>query len=619
MAQRSERARATPISGGRLPPDPTTVWARDVVEGRVVAGDLLRRACRRHLDDLKHAGKRGLVWRPERAAHALGFFPAILSVTAGAMAGEPFNLPSYTTFVIGSLFGWHRTSGVRRFRVAWLELGKGQIKSPLLAACGLYLIGFCDIPRAEAYAIAKDRFQANVLFMDAVAMCRAPIPGEDETLEQRGERLGAGGVVIRGVGDNAWKIEHPDSGSKFQSLAGDEAVAGPRPVFVAADEIHEWRSDKPIQDWQAALAKMPGSPLMMLATNTPAADQLVGTDLSEHFQRILRGEIEEDASFALIARTDVDDDPMTDESCWPKALPCLGLTFPIENVRDEVVASRHRIAKALATKRLYFGIPVGTSEYWIDLDAWESVQGQVDPPAMIGRPCWLGMDLSLKNDLTALAICWRADDGKLHATVRYWKPRDGDGGLVEAARSDAVPYPEWAAAGHLIPVPGRSIEYEFVAAEVERWVAAHAVALMAFDPAHSGEFRKACDRIGFATWVYDAEKNLSGSGLKMMIHGQGKYGMNSRNILWMPRSLQQLEDLILTGGVVIDQSPVTKWCSGNAAVEPDAAGNRWFKKKRSRGRIDGLVALAMVIGAASATDAAPRYNISDFLKNAVVV
>lgn len=44
-------------------------------------------------------------------------------------------------------------------------------------------------------------------------------------------------------------------------------------------------------------------------------------------------------------------------------------------------------------------------------------------------------------------------------------------------------------------------------------------------------------------------------------------------------------------------SPVTKWCSGNAAVQPDAQNNRFFVKKVQRGRIDGLVVLAMLAGA----------------------
>lgn len=579
--------------------DPATQWAKDVEEGRVVAGRLTRLACERHLRDVREASARGLYWRPELAAHALGFFPAVLSVTAGAKEGEPFNLPSYTAFVAGSLFGWVRESGIWRYRKAWLELGKGQIKSPLMAAIGLYIMGFLEIMRAEVYALAKDRNQANVLFMDAVSMCKAAIPGtrtEDGpglSLEDRGD------VVIRGTGQMAWMIEHPASASKFRSLAGD-VVSGPRPRAVLCDEIHEWKSNGQIENWQAAIAKMPGNALMILGTNTPAADQVVGTEYSEHYQRLLRGEIAEDDAFALIARVDEKDDPLNDESCWPKALPCLGLTYPIENVRGEVNEAKHRIAKALSVKRLYFGIPVGTSEYWIDLDAWTAVQGKVDLGAMAGRRCVMALDLSQKNDLTALGIAWDVD-GVMHATVRYWKPQVG---LDEATRGDAAPYVEWAADPRelLYLVPGRAIEYEFVAASARDFAASFAAECLAFDPAHISEFRKAADRIRFDTWIFIPEEQESGSGLKMVIHGQGRLGMNSKKALWMPRSLQQLEDRILAGKIVIDESPVTTWCAGNAAVEADAQNNRFLIKKRSRGRIDGLVVLAMLAGALEADD-----------------
>ena len=88
------------------------------MSGDVVSGHFMRLACERHLRDLKDGPKRGLHWRPEQAERAQAFFPAVLSVTAGAKVGEPFNLPSYTTFVVGSLFGWMRTDGRRRFRHA---------------------------------------------------------------------------------------------------------------------------------------------------------------------------------------------------------------------------------------------------------------------------------------------------------------------------------------------------------------------------------------------------------------------------------------------------------------------------------------------------------------------
>lgn len=570
-----------------------------MAEGRVVSGDLMRYACDRHLRDIVDGPARGIYWRPELAARPLEFFPSVLTVTAGAHVGQPFNLPSWTTFAVGALFGWVNGSGRRRFRHAWWELSKGQIKSPVAAAIGIYTMGWSAIQRSEVYAIAKDRNQANVLFQDAASMCRSPIPGlNGDTLESLGD------VVIRGTGEMSWMLEHPASGSKFRALAGSEGVNGPRPSLVLADEIHEWKSGQAIEVWQAALAKMPGDALMILSTNTPAADQIVGTEYSDLYQGILRGEIKDDAAFAIIARTDVGDDPMNDESCWLKSMPCLGLTYPIENVRGEVASANGRIAKALSVKRLYFGIPVGASEYWIDLESWEAVQGEVDTEELKDLPCWLALDLSRKNDLTALAQVWKHPDGRLIGKVKYWKPKDGSAGLVEGGRTDRAPYQEWVIGGFLNVVPGHTISYDFVAVEIQRIVNTQSVQSMVYDPAYIKDFTEACVRIGLPVW--DADKEEYGTGLRMVKHAQGRMGMHSKSGLWMPRSLLALEDAIANQEIIIDENPVTNWCSGNAAIEADAQDNRYFVKKRTRGRIDGLVALAMGVGAASA--ASPDMN-----------
>jgi phage terminase large subunit-like protein len=579
---------AMPRTKKGRPTDKGTKWAEKVVSGGVISGELMRLACQRHLDDLETGHKRGLWFDQESAARALEFFPSVLTVTAGAKAGQPFHLPSFAAFVVSSLFGWKRDSGRLRFKECWIEAGKGQVKSPLAAAIGLYKLGWCGIPRSEIYAIAKDRNQANVLFADAVSLCRAPIPDMgNQSLESRGD------VIIRGTGAMSWMIEFPETSSRFRALANDERISGPKPAMVCADEIHEWPSASQIELWRAALVKMPTDALLMLCTNTPAADQIVGTELSAFYQGILRGSFVDDAVFAFIARVDESDDPFVDEKCWPKAMPLLNITFPIENVRIAVNSARHRIASSLAVRRLYFGVPVGASKYWIDLDSWEAVQGDVDAEQEKGNPCYLALDLSQKNDLTALTAVWD-HDGNLRAKVWYWRP---DYNLADASREDLAPYGEWAAAGYLQTTPGRAIEYEFIAVQVQRLCSEHDVVALAFDPAHISEFRKACDRIGFSTWIWKPDEP-PGSGLKMIVHAQGRAGMHSKQSLWMPRSLQQTEDAILKGEITIDKSPITLWCAGNAAVEADAQNNRWLSKKRQRGRIDGMVSLCMGVGLA---------------------
>jgi phage terminase large subunit-like protein len=421
---RDNLARRTPTSNGakarRKPKqepglDPVTQYAADVVDGVIVAGELAIAACRRHLKDIKNGAKRGLVWDPDKAAHAIDFFPAMLTITAGAHEGRPFHLLPWHVFVVGSLFGWRTTTGRLRFRQAWLETGKGQAKSPLMAAIGLYMMGFYGTRRSQIYAIGQDRNTANVLFQDAVAMCRVTIPGHE-----------------------SWKIEHPETGSMFQALANGESPSGPRPTAVLADEIHEFKSESPIEIWKAAIAKMPGDAMMILGTNTPASTQIVGTHYSEFYQKIAKGEADDDESFAFICRVDKADreNIFDNEDAWIKALPALDITFPRSNIRGQVATARVLHSTAMSVKRLYFGIPTGSIDFWIEEEAWSAVQGEVDLDAMRGWPCWLSLDLSEKNDLTALTGIWQAPDGHLFAFTWYWTAEQG---LDDRARTDNAP------------------------------------------------------------------------------------------------------------------------------------------------------------------------------------
>ncbi|NMG39896.1 terminase [Chelativorans sp. ZYF759] len=574
--------------------DPATTYACDVLDGKVVAGGLVKEACKRHLRDLDTGSARGLTYDADHAKHKCGFFPAVLTVTEGTAAGQPFHLLPWHGFTVASLHGWRRSDGLRRFRMAWLETGKGQAKSPLMAGMGVDMMGFDGKERSEVYAIAGDKDQANVLFKDAVAMCRSTIPDCDEgdTLEARGT------VIIRGVGDNAWKIEHRETGSKFQSMASVDSISGPRPYAVLADEIHEFKSSYPLQIWKAAIDKMSGDPLMILGTNTPASNQIVGTEYSELFQKVVSGQAEDDSLFGFIARVDKADydTVFDDEACWQKALPALGVTYPIDNIRKRVITAKLMLTEALSTKRLYFGIPVGTEGFWISEEAWNSVQGEVNDAELKGSPCWLSLDLSKKNDLTALSACWRKD-GHLYVKTWYFTTKTG---IHDRSRDDNAPYADWAEKGVIEAVPGATIDYEFVAAKVQAISGEHNVQFLTFDPAKIGDFIDACGRIGFDVWKFEGPDKPTGEGLMLVSHGQGTRVVFQDRALCMPRSVEQLEDVILAGNITIEASPVTTMCAANAAITSDAMNNRAFDKKRSRGRIDGMVSIAQAVGASNA-------------------
>jgi phage terminase large subunit-like protein len=572
-----------------LATDRTTQYARDVASGRIVAGEFVRLAAARHLRDIKEGGKRGLKWDCAAADRAIDFFPAVLSITEGAMVGQPFKLLPWHLFTVGSIYGWKDKDGNRRFRFVWLETGKGQAKSPLMAGLGIYEITGRGSKRAECYAIGEDRKTANVMFRDAAAMCRAEIPGKPGvTLESSGR------IMVRGFGDNAWKLEHPASGSKFEPVANSDAISGPKPTLVLGDEIHEMKTNKAISIWRAAIAKMSGDPMMVLGTNTPSVDQHVGTQYSEYFQKVLRQEFTDDSAYAYIARTDIGDDPFNDESCWIKSLPALGITYPVENIRKEVQTAKGMISTALTTKRLYFGIPVGVAGFWIDESSWLNIQGDVDEAEMKGRRLHLALDLAGKNDLTALSGCW--EGGRLHVKTWYWTRETN---IPERSTADQIPYRELAEGGFIEITPTPTIDFEFVAAQVQRLCAEHDVFQLVFDPALIADFIKACGKIGFDAWKYEGPDEPEGVGLRLVGHAQGPRVLFEGKQLCMPISIRHFEDHILKGTITVARSRLTDICASNAVIVADAQKNKFFDKNKSRGRIDGLVTVAMSVGSAT--------------------
>jgi phage terminase large subunit-like protein len=66
----------------------------------------------------------------------------------------------------------------------------------------------------------------------------------------------------------------------------------------------------------------------------------------------------------------------------------------------------------------------------------------------------------------------------------------------------------------------------------------------------------------------------------------------------MSPALRDLEQVLLEGELAHGGHPVLSMCIANTTVVLDDAGNRKPSKRKSTGRIDGLVALAMAVGVA---------------------
>lgn len=287
--------------------DPATKYAQDVSEGKVVAGPDIRNACNRHLRDLKEGKKRGLVWDVDSVTRAINFFAQVLKLNGGEHEGAPFLLLPWQCFIVGSIFGWKRANGTRRFRTVYVESGKGSGKSPLAAGVGLYCMMADKEPRAEVYAAATKKDQAMILFRDAVAMV-----DQSPALLSRIQKSGGAG--------KEWNLAFLQNGSFFRPISSDDGQSGPRPHCALIDEIHEHKDNRAVEMMRAG-TKGRRQALIFMITNSGHDKTSVCYDYHQYGQKVASGQSENDAFFAFICSLDEGDDPFKDETCWGKANP----------------------------------------------------------------------------------------------------------------------------------------------------------------------------------------------------------------------------------------------------------------------------------------------------------
>lgn len=575
MSATRTRPRRTASKARRRPPskvvDPVTQYARDVVSGSIMAGWMVRAACQRHLDDLQ---RNDLVWNVAQSERAIGFFRDVLRLNGGDFEGKAFALMPWQSFIVGSLFGWYGLDGQRRFRVAYVEIGKGNGKSPLAAGIGHYMLVADNEPRAEVYAAATKKDQAMILFRDAVAMV-----DQSPALSRR--------LLKSGGGQNVWNLADLQTGSFFKPISSDDGQSGPRPHCGLIDELHEHKSSL-VVDMMRAGTKGRRQALIFEITNSGYDRHSVCYQHHEYSAKVLQGLDGGDSWFAYVCTLDQCEacrlsgksnsectacDQWTDESVWIKANPNLGVSITHKYLREQVREALGMPAKQNVVKRLNFCVWTEQAERWLDMALWDTGRAPIDVAALRGRRCYAGLDLSRVNDLSALALVFPPlGDEPTRVLMRYWCPRDD---IATRSRKDRVPYDVWAREGVIVATDGNATDFGFILADLVELAGVYQIEEVAYDRTFAGELIQAAQA----------------EGLTMVPFGQG--------FLSMGAPTAEIHRKLLAGKLQHGGHPILRWNASNVTVLTDPAGNIKPDKERSTERIDGIVALIMADGRAS--------------------
>ncbi|MDX3975795.1 terminase large subunit [Shinella sp.] len=371
--------------------------------------------------------------------------------------GNAFQLDKWQERIVRRIYGPRYTedvftNGVLEFRrgdrivrTVAMMLPRGNRKTSLGAALALlHTIGPENLPRGECMVAASDRSQARIAFLEAMSIIDA-----EERLTGKLKKV-----------DSKNRISNPKTGAFFEALSADGKVAhGHTPVFALADELHAW----PKRDlWEAiktGLVKVPNS-LMMVISTAGRGQENVAWDFFDRARKVARGEISDPSLLPILFETPRDAD-WQDETLWFAANPGLRFGYPdIGGLRQLAREARDVPAERAMFQQLNLNMWLdGSADPFVDMMVYDEGAFPVDIDDLDGEPCWLGVDLSSVNDLTAVVTAWKDGDDGYIVHPWFFCPEDN---LRARSDRDKVPYVEWAEAEHIIPTPGNVVDFRFV-------------------------------------------------------------------------------------------------------------------------------------------------------------
>lgn len=464
-------------------------------------------------------------------------------VPEGKLVGKPVKLSPEQWVWLEDIYG-------SKTRTFILSIPRKNAKTSFSAMIVLlHLVGPEAVPNGQLYSTANSKDQASVLFKLAAKMVRM-----SHTL-----------VDYVGIRDTIKELYCAEVGTIYKALSADSTTAmGMSPCLHINDEGGQVSGPVNLlfEALETASAAQESPLTIVISTQAPTDadflsimidDALTGADPTVKVR---------------IYQVPIDADVFD-----PKVVAAAQPNWHLMNHEEvyKMMRDAQRMPSKEATYRnLVCNQRVEAKNPFVSRSVWmeNGETAEIDPREKV----YGGLDLSSTSDLTSLELV-----GEQSGAVEsmFWLPEEG---LAEKSRNDRVPYDTWHKQGFLSTTPGRSIEYEYIAFALREVFDRYNIEQIAFDRYNMKFLRPWLEKAGFT------EQELE----KFVEFGQGFVSMSP--------AIRELESKLLQKQLKHGGHPVLTMCAANATTINDPAGNRKFVKSKAKGRIDGMVALAMAVG-----------------------
>lgn len=508
---------------------------------------------------------------PTGRADKICRFVRRLRLWEGDFAGQPFHLHGFQEAIVRRIYGPSTDDGARMVRIACIWIPRGNAKTTLAAGLGLaHFLG----PEAEAggqvVMAAADRENAGIAFNSAHQFVL-----QDDTLAGR----------VRAI-ESRKTLGHPKTKSTLKAISHEAySKHGLNVSFFLADEVHAW----PLAEGRKLFKVVTDSmvkrshPLTVIISTAGEGQGGLAWDLWQYSHKVATGEIE-DPTFAPIIFAAPPEADWRDESAWHIANPAIAAGFcSLEELRIKARRIEHFPAEIADFRRFHLDQwQEGAAQPWLSLEIFDAAEAMTPVDELIGRPCWIGVDLSSVEDLTAVVAVFPVEsvgDGRRYDVLpMFFLP---EAGLARKAEKDRADYLRWRDEGFLTVTGGNVVDHSAIVDHVVSLGERYGVQEIAIDRWNSTAVNTALQEEGFTVAQF----------------GQGFASMAA--------PVKELKRAILSGHFRHGGNPILRMCFANVVAEKDAAENKKFTKERARGRIDGAVAAAMAVGRILANETLP--------------
>lgn len=478
-------------------------------------------------------------------------------VPEGRYVGRPVRLAAFQKKIIRGIYDTPT-------RMAIVSVGRKNAKTSLAAMLLLlHLVGPESKPNSNLYSAAQSRDQASILFALAAKMVKmSPDLSADVGIRETVKVL-----VCEELGTQ-YRALSADASTTFGLSAAlvihDELgqVVGPRSALFEALETSQSAHDEPLS--------------IVISTQAPTDNDL----MSMLIDSAATGEDPLVKLFLWTANEDIN--PFTKQAI-KQANPAFEHFMNQEEVLFQARSAERMPAREADYRNLVLNQRVNRANPFVSAALWKA-NGEAPREEDFRGGVRVGLDLSERNDLTALIVTGEGEDKQTSVKCYFFAPSEG---VRERAAKDRVPYDLWAEQGHLILTEGATVDYGHVAKALVDIHEEYGIVSLHFDRWRMKYLRRELEILGVELPLHD--------------HGQG--------FVSMAPALDAFESDLLNKRLRHGGHPILKWNAANAVVVKDPAGNRKLDKSKSTGRIDGMVALAMT----RTVDEAEGGSLNDFL------